>query len=87
MTKAEAIKNYNLKRITGNFSPVETWQAVTDFNNVKTVITLTQDEKAKSEGVGLFYIVVQKWDNNQRFTDKNGVNRCKLFCKILPIEN
>lgn len=87
MTKAEAIKKYNLRRMTGEKSPVETWQAVKNENNVKTVITLTQDEKAKNEGVDLFYIVVQKWDNNQRFTDKNGVNRCKLFCKILPIEN
>ena len=86
MTRAEAIKKYNLARDYNDSNGdwrTETYSADTVKDGIRTVYHLKADELALSEGKTLFFLIVQKWDLNK--TDKNGFPK-GIYNRVIEIQ-
>lgn len=73
MTRAQALKKYNLARDYNDSNGdwrTETYSSDTVKDGIRTAVHLKADELALSEGVLQFFLIVQKWDLN--ITDENG---------------
>lgn len=86
MTRAQAIKKYNLARdYTGDGIDwrTETYSADTVKDGIRTAYHLKADELTLSEGKTLFFLIVQKWDLNR--VDENGFPK-GIFNRVYEIQ-